>query len=74
MEDAPQPGTYRHYKGGQYEVLFTAVNSESGEELVIYQSLDNAGTIWARPKSMFMSAVLVDGMHVPRFRPFVKVQ
>lgn len=68
METEPAPGVYRHYKGGEYEVLTLAVNSESGEELVVYQELKGNGTVWARPKSMFMSSVVVDGVTMPRFQ------
>ncbi len=44
---------YRHYKGGEYELLSVARHSETLEELVIYKSLAN-GDIWARPKSLFI--------------------
>ena len=43
---------YRHYKGGEYEVISVARHSETLEELVIYKSLAN-GDVWARPKSLF---------------------
>jgi len=45
--------THRHYKGGLYRVLHTALHSETEEKLVIYQSAD--GRIWARPYDMFHS-------------------
>lgn len=44
---------YRHFKGGEYEVIAVARHSETNEELVIYKSLSN-GDVWARPKSMFI--------------------
>jgi len=31
----PEPGLYRHYKGGQYRVLGTARHSENDELLVV---------------------------------------
>lgn len=43
---------YRHFKGGEYELLAVARHSESNEELVIYRSVSD-GQVWARPKSMF---------------------
>lgn len=52
------PGKYRHYKGGKYEVLMTGKLENSHEEMVIYKSLSDsgeflAGTIWIRPLSEF---------------------
>jgi hypothetical protein len=64
----PQPGRYRHYKGGEYEVLGVARHSETGEELVVYRSLYGAGGLWVRPRAMFGETVIVDGQPVPRFR------
>lgn len=46
-------GKYRHYKGGEYEIISVARHSETLEELVIYKSLAT-GDIWARPKSIFI--------------------
>jgi len=43
---------YRHFKGGEYEIIEVARHSETLEELVIYKSLAN-GDVWARPKSLF---------------------
>tara|TARA_B100000745_G_scaffold268202_1_gene194160 strand:- start:1852 stop:2079 length:228 start_codon:yes stop_codon:yes gene_type:complete len=47
-------GNYRHYKGGEYEVLFVGRHSETLEELVIYQDRNNRELVWARPLSMFI--------------------
>ena len=43
---------YRHFKGGEYELIAVARHSENNEELVIYRSLKD-GQVWARPKTMF---------------------
>lgn len=48
--------TYRHFKGGMYQVLFVELHTETQEELVIYRSLEN-GQHFARPKAMFLSEV-----------------
>jgi hypothetical protein len=42
----PEPGLYRHFKGGEYEVLEVARHSETEELLVIYCSLDDPTKIW----------------------------
>jgi len=62
-----KPGIYRHYKGGEYRVIGLAKHSETGEKLVVYQSL-NGDELWARPKDMFLESVNVEGKEVPRFK------
>ncbi len=43
------PGTiYRHYKGGLYEVLHLAKNTDNDETMVIYRSIQ-FGSYYARP-------------------------
>ena len=61
------PGKYRHFKGGQYELICLAKDSETSEELVIYRSLNGDGHIWARPAAIFYQYVDVNGHQVPRF-------
>jgi len=64
-----QKGRYRHYKGGEYEVLGEARHSETQEVLVLYRPLYADGGYWVRPKVMFLESVTVDGREVPRFTP-----
>lgn len=61
------PGRYRHYKGGEYEVLFEARHSETEERLVVYRTLYGERSHWVRPAAMFGEDVEVDGRRVPRF-------
>jgi hypothetical protein len=61
------PGTYRHYKGGLYKVLFMALHSESLETMVVYEALKNEGGTWVRPAAMFLESVEIDGQSVQRF-------
>ena len=61
------PGRYRHYKGKDYRVLHVATHSETGEKLVVYQTLYGDHDYWVRPLSMFTETVEVDGEAVPRF-------
>ena len=37
MEDV-RPGKYRHFKGNEYRVLYTARHSETLEPMVVYQA------------------------------------
>jgi hypothetical protein len=66
---ATPPGLYRHYKGGEYEVLGVARHSETLEPHVVYRPLYNASGWWLRPHSMFFGGVMVDGALQPRFAP-----
>lgn len=64
---ATPPGHYRHYKGGEYEVVGAARHSETLEPLVVYRPLYNATGLWVRPHAMFFESVVVDGVEQPRF-------
>jgi hypothetical protein len=61
------PGRYRHFKGGEYEVIGTARHSEGLEDMVIYRPLYNDTGLWVRPVSMFMETVEKDGGTILRF-------
>ena len=63
------PGRYRHYKGGEYEVMGVARHSETGEPLVVYRPLYADNGWWVRPHAMFFGDVQVDGHPVRRFVP-----
>ncbi|MDX9979960.1 MAG: DUF1653 domain-containing protein [Lentisphaeria bacterium] len=68
---APLPeiacGRYRHYKGGEYEVMGVVRHSETLEPLVLYRPLYNDSGLWVRPFGMFCETVDVDGRSQPRF-------
>ncbi|PKM91585.1 DUF1653 domain-containing protein [Candidatus Falkowbacteria bacterium HGW-Falkowbacteria-1] len=66
-------GKYKHFKGGEYELIGVARHSESLEELVVYRALYDSkefgkNSLWVRPKNMFFEDVLVDGISMPRFK------
>jgi hypothetical protein len=62
-----RPGRYRHYKGGEYQVIGVARHSETLEPLVVYRPLYNDSGLWVRPHSMFFGNIEVDGQTRPRF-------
>jgi hypothetical protein len=66
---ATRPGRYRHYKGGEYEVIGVARHSETLEPLVVYRPLYNATGLWVRPHAMFFGQIEIDGKLQPRFAP-----
>ncbi len=48
---------YRHFKGNYYIVEDVAKDSETEEDMVIYRKLYGDGSLWVRPKAMFLSEV-----------------
>ena len=72
MRDAPPPlpstplGRYKHYKGGEYEVIGVVRHSETLEPLVLYHVVGE-DALWVRPHAMFFGDVAVDGRSVQRF-------
>ena len=64
-------GKYRHFKGGEYEVLGVAKHSETLDELVIYKALHELkhGEMgaWVRPLEMFFDTREHQGETVPQF-------
>ena len=60
-------GRYRHFKGGEYEVLCVAKHSETLEEMVVYRALYGEGGVWVRPASMWNEKVEREGKSFPRF-------
>lgn len=66
LPSAPR-GRYRHYKGGEYELLGVVRDSETLQAMVLYRPLYGAGGDWVRPYAMFFEDVEVDGLRRPRF-------
>ena len=64
-----RPGRYRHYKGGEYEVIGVARHSETLEPMVVYRPLYNKTGLWVRPYAMFFERVDVNGRLQSRFTP-----
>lgn len=64
----PAPGRYRHYKGGDYEVVGLARHSETLEPMVVYRALYGERGLWVRPAGMWNETVEVGGRTVTRFR------
>jgi len=65
-------GKYKHFKGLMVEVIGIALHSETLEEMVVYKKLEDfgeykAGSLWVRPKAMFLEEVERDGKKLPRF-------
>ncbi len=67
LPEVGKPGRYRHFKGGEYELICLAKDTETSEELVIYREVGGEGRIWARPSAIFYQYVERDGRTMPRF-------
>ena len=61
-----KPGKYRHFKGGEYELLGLARHSETLEEMAVYLALYGEGGLWVRPAAMWTEEVRRDGYEGPR--------
>ena len=59
---------YRHFKGGIYKFVGIAKDSESQEEMVVYQAVYGERQMWVRPKEMFFGEVVRDGKRMLRFQ------
>lgn len=57
MRELQLKRVYRHFKGDYYLVEDVARDSETDEELVVYRKLYDDGSLWVRPKAMFLSEV-----------------
>lgn len=65
------PGLYRHYKGGEYEVVGTVRHSETLEPMTLYRALYGQRGLWVRPAAMFGESLEIDGIVRPRFLKIV---
>lgn len=65
---APSPrDRYRHYKGGEYEVVAMALSEENQTPVVIYRSLVDS-VIWSRPLADWLATITTDqGERIKRF-------
>ena len=57
MQELKIGRVYKHFKGDYYVVENIAKDSEKQEEMVIYRRLYEDGSLWVRPKEMFLSEV-----------------
>lgn len=63
-----KPRYFQHFKGGKYKLIGFGKDSETLEDVVIYQALYGANQIWVRPYNIFFSkAKDKDGNEVDRF-------
>ena len=59
-------GRYRHFKGGEYEVMGVAKHSETLEEMVLYRHVGEEN-FWVRPASMWNEVGERDEKRFQRF-------
>lgn len=59
---------FRHYKGGEYEIVATGFLEDSEAPCVIYRSLEKK-IVWVRTAKNFLEEVEYGGVAKPRFTP-----
>jgi len=64
-------GRYRHFKGGDYEVIDIVRSSETLEPMVLYRALYGEGGLWVRPYDMFVETIAGTEGPQPRFARLV---
>lgn len=62
-------GKYKHYKGGEYEVIANGLDEATELPVVIYKTLyhNPKSEIWVRTETDFTQLVEHEGKQVPRF-------
>lgn len=64
-------GTYQHFKGSDYKVLYVGRHSETEEYMVVYHPAETPEDIWLRPLAMFDEVIERNGKQIKRFS-FIK--
>lgn len=59
---------FRHYKGGEYEIVETGFLENTGEPSVVYRSLDKDGIVWIRTAENFYEVIMENKVELPRFK------
>lgn len=67
MNELPDKGIYRHFKGNCYELIDIARDSETLRPMVVYRALYGERQLWVRPLSMWSEIIERDGVRKQRF-------
>jgi hypothetical protein len=64
-----ETGLYRHFNGGVYEVLMTALDTSTRQESVVYRSQKDSAKVYVAPMEWFLGSVAVTkSQEVSRFQ------
>ncbi len=58
---------FLHFKGNRYRLVHSALDSETGERMAVYQALYGGQQWWVRPERMFFGKVTRNGRTFCRF-------
>lgn len=67
-------GTYRHFKGNDYEVLGEAIEENGSEDYVFYRQLYDPFSFWIKPKKLFFEKKKVGGDLIDRYKKIAESQ
>ncbi len=68
MDSKSKDRFFVHFKGNRYKFIGLAKDSETLEDMVVYQALYGEYGFWVRPASMFLGKVMFNGVEVDRFK------
>ena len=68
LDDALIGKEFVHFKGGHYRLVGYAKDSETLEQMCVYEALYGEGGLWVRSAAMFFENVNKPGYSGPRFR------
>lgn len=60
-------GVYRHYKGGEYQVVGLAIDEATSAPVVVYRAESDGHITFVRPLSVWLETVETPGGRMPRF-------
>jgi hypothetical protein len=58
---------FRHYKGGEYEIVTTGFLEDTEAPCVVYRSLEK-NVVWVRTAKNFLEEIEYEGKKLPRFK------
>lgn len=66
-DTVPKGSVWRHFRGGEYQVVCVAFDSESLQLEVVHESMETPGITFTRSMSNWLESVNFEGYTLSRF-------